>query len=334
MNTMVKLSTSNYSIWKPMMEDVLYCKDLHDPIEGDSAKPSDMSDKDQEKLNRKTIGCIRQSIKVSVFHHVSQETNAEALWEKLRSLYERKTTQNKAFIARKLVNLKLKEGKSIVKHLSEFQDLVNQMVTMKLAIDDELQALLLLSSLPDSQETLVVSLSNFAPNIVLQFAMVKDSLLNEETRRKNMGKDIAQALVIENRGRSNSRSSKGRGKSRSRLESKGKFKYFYCDKEGHIKRNCKAWKNKQKEDKNQKRADDENTATVIVLEDEVLAIGQDDCCTISDPYVEQVIDSAASCHVTPKNELFTSYKAGNFGRVKMGNDSYMDIVGIGDMCQG
>ena len=95
-----------------------------------------------------------------------------------------------------------------------------------------------------------MSLSNFAPNGVLQFAMVKDSLLNEETRRKNMGKDIAQALVTENRGRSKSRSSKGRGKSRSRLESKGKFKYFYCDKEGHIKRNCKAWKNKQKEDKN------------------------------------------------------------------------------------
>ena len=79
MNTMVKLSASNYSIWKPMMEDVLYCKDLYDLIEGDSAKPSDKSDKDWEKLNRKTIGCIRQCIDISVFHHVSQETNAEAL---------------------------------------------------------------------------------------------------------------------------------------------------------------------------------------------------------------------------------------------------------------
>ena len=86
MNTMVNLSASNYSIWKPMMEDVHYCKDLHDPIEGDSAKPSDISDRDCEKLNRKIIGCIRQCVDVSVFHHVSQETNAEALWEKLRSL--------------------------------------------------------------------------------------------------------------------------------------------------------------------------------------------------------------------------------------------------------
>ena len=101
--------------------------------------------------------------------------------------------------------------------------------------------------------------------------MVKDSLLNEETRRNDMGKDIAQTLVTENKGRSKSRSSKERGKLKSRSESKGKFKCFYCDK-GHIKRNCKAWKNKQKEDKNQKRVDDENTTAVIVLEDEILAI--------------------------------------------------------------
>ena len=41
-----------------MMEDVLYCKDLHDPIKGDSAKPSDMLDKDWEKLNRKLSGVL------------------------------------------------------------------------------------------------------------------------------------------------------------------------------------------------------------------------------------------------------------------------------------
>ena len=109
------------------------------------------------------------------------------------------------------MNFKLKEGEPIAKHLSEFQDLVNQMVTMKLVINDELQALLLMSSLPDSWETLVVSLSNSAPNDVLQLAMVKDNLLNGETRRKDMGKDITQALLTEDKRRNKSRNSKGRG---------------------------------------------------------------------------------------------------------------------------
>ena len=48
---------------------------------------------------------------------------------------------------------------------------------------------------------------------------------------------------------------------------------FTVIKKCHIKRNCKAWKNKQKEDKNQRKEDDENTVAVIVLEDGVLAIG-------------------------------------------------------------
>ena len=78
---------------------------------------------------------------------------------------------------------------------------------------------------------------------------------------------------------------KGKVNPKVNQSQKEKFKCFYYDKEGHIKRNYKAWKNKQKEDKNQKKSDDENTASVIVLEDEVLAIGQDDCCTVSDPYL-------------------------------------------------
>ena len=47
------------------------------------------------------------------------------------------------------MNLKLKDGNFIVKHLSDFQSLVNQLATMKMVLDDEFQALLLLSSLPD-----------------------------------------------------------------------------------------------------------------------------------------------------------------------------------------
>ena len=59
---MIKISASNYLIWKPMMKDVLYCKDLHDPIKGDNAKPSEMSDKDWEKLNRKTIDVLDNAL--------------------------------------------------------------------------------------------------------------------------------------------------------------------------------------------------------------------------------------------------------------------------------
>lgn len=43
---MIKLNSSNYSIWKPIMEDILYCKDLHEPIQGDDGKPVNKTDKE------------------------------------------------------------------------------------------------------------------------------------------------------------------------------------------------------------------------------------------------------------------------------------------------
>ena len=55
---MIKLTTTNYSLWKCIMEDLLNCKDLYDPIEGDSAKSSDMSDVDWKKLKKKILGAI------------------------------------------------------------------------------------------------------------------------------------------------------------------------------------------------------------------------------------------------------------------------------------
>ena len=85
---------------------------------------------------------------------------------------------------RRLVNLKYKYGNSVVEHLGNFQGLLNELSTMKLELDDEVQTLLLLSSLPDNWETLVVSLSNSTSNGVITVNMVKDYMFNEETKRK------------------------------------------------------------------------------------------------------------------------------------------------------
>ena len=147
---MIRLNASNYAIWKPRMEDVLYCRDLFDPIALKGVKPDGDKDGDWIKINRKTVGQIRQWIDHSVFHHVAQETDAYALWMKLEGMYQSKTARNKALIMRRLINLKLKNGVSVAEHTNEFHSLVNQLASVKLELEDEMQALLLLSSLPNS----------------------------------------------------------------------------------------------------------------------------------------------------------------------------------------
>ena len=58
--SMVKFLSSNYSIWKLQMKDLLLCKDLHDPNERDSAKLNKKTQKEWQKINKKIVRLIKQ----------------------------------------------------------------------------------------------------------------------------------------------------------------------------------------------------------------------------------------------------------------------------------
>jgi hypothetical protein len=97
--------------------------------------------------------------------------------------------------------------------------------------------------------------------------------------------------------------------------------------------NCRHWRKEQTEDKDHKH-DDEKGTTAVVDDEEVvvLSVQEQKCEHVDNIDDEWVVDSAATHHVIRTKELFTTYKAGDFGTVKMGNTSYSKIVGIGDVC--
>ncbi|XP_052119099.1 uncharacterized protein LOC127748527 [Arachis duranensis] len=101
------------------MEDMLYSKDLYDLVEGNKSKGT------KSNAEWKKFALIRQWLDLSMYPHVDTETNAEKMWNKLKELYERKNMQNKAFLIRKLANMKYTEGKSMPEYLSIFQETVN-----------------------------------------------------------------------------------------------------------------------------------------------------------------------------------------------------------------
>ena len=244
------------------------------------------------------------------------------------------TAVNKAFLFRKLVNSKYKEGTPIVEHLNEIKSIVNQLATMKITFDDELQALLLLSSLPESWETLEVTVSNSAPDGVVTMSQVTRSLLNEETRRKSSGSSHSEALVMENRGRgrSKSRAPYNRDKSRGRSSSISKkdVECYYCHKKGHMKRKCR--KLKFKEQKKEKNSEKKQNDTAIVIDGELMIIRDDASVNLIGQDMDWVIDYGASFHVTSRADFFTFYSQGEFVNVRMGNEDVSNIVGMGDIC--
>lgn len=102
-----------------------------------------------------------------------------------------------------------------------------------------------------------------------------------------------------------------------------------------MKRNCRMQKKEQNSEKNKKKkTDDQNTTTIVVDESEKLVVLSfvENHSYVTDSNTEWVINFAASYYTTPKRDAFIIYKVDNFGRVKMGNTNFTDIVGIGDIC--
>ena len=56
---MIKLTATNYALWRPRMEDLLNCKDLFDPLDAEGRNPDPTKEAEWKKMNRKTIGQIR-----------------------------------------------------------------------------------------------------------------------------------------------------------------------------------------------------------------------------------------------------------------------------------
>lgn len=334
LNRMVSLNGRNYHVWKGKMEDLLYVKRWHLPVFGEN-KPDNMSDADWALEHKVVCGFIRQFVDDNVLNHISKESHARTLWNKLESLYARKTGNNKMYLIKQFMSLKYKDGQSMSDHLNEFQGVIDQLSAMNVKFEDELQGLWLLGTLPDSWETFRMSLSNSAPDGIVTIEFAKSGVLNEEMRRKSQGSaSHCEALITESRGRSQSRGPKGKSKNRSKSRSWQKnVECHHCGKMGHIKKNCFKLKREKKNgsDSNEKKDHNQDDRVAAVTE-ELVIVCYDNNVNFACNETSWVIDSGASLHITSKKEFFTSYTPGNFGTLKMGNDGLAEVVGVGDVC--
>ena len=118
----------------------------------------------------------------------------------LSQMYEKPSVTNKVFLMKKLFCLKMQENGSVAEYLNTFNSNTAQLDTMEIIFADEIRALLILSGLPESWETLVVALSNSSSTAKLRFDDVTCTLLSDELRRKNNKEETAMTGLIVTRG--------------------------------------------------------------------------------------------------------------------------------------
>jgi hypothetical protein len=186
-----KFNGKIFELWKLNMEYLLVDIDQWIAVDPGTA-PRGTSTDEWKKMDRKANSTIRLCLSNLVLLNVSEEARTKNLWEKLGNLYQSKSLVNKVFLRKKLYNLRMKDGDSVAEHLNTFNTVVSQLVSIEIKILDEDKCIILLCSLPDSWDSLVVAIGSNTTS--LKFEEVVSSLLSEEMRQKNMEGHSKDAL--------------------------------------------------------------------------------------------------------------------------------------------
>ncbi|KAL2236674.1 UNVERIFIED_CONTAM: Retrovirus-related Pol polyprotein from transposon TNT 1-94 [Sesamum indicum] len=296
------------------MEAYLYGKDLYEPLAEKSEKTSD---EEWKVLDRKAMSAIILSLSRNVAYHVKGAKSTKEVLQTLADMYEKPSAMNKVMLMKKLFRLQMEERKSVADHLNDFNQLTTQLASVDIVFDDEVKALILLSSLPDSCDVVVTSVSTSSGKEKMKFDNIRDMMLNEETRRKQTGGSSGSALHTESRGRPDTRG-KYRGRSRSRGKNKGKKEMvcWNCEKPGHMKSECRAPK-KEREGRTANAATEEITDALLL--------------SVSSSSDDWVVDSGASFHSCSNKDIMEPLTSGDFDLVYLADNKPLKIVGKGDV---
>ncbi|GJU57972.1 hypothetical protein Tco_1235738 [Tanacetum coccineum] len=82
-----------------------------------------------------------------VLREVNKEDSAVSVWLKLETLYMTKSLANKLYLKKKLFTYYMDSSKKLSEHIEEFNKLIGDLANIDVDIDDEDQALMLLTSL-------------------------------------------------------------------------------------------------------------------------------------------------------------------------------------------
>ncbi|KAK1430235.1 hypothetical protein QVD17_12833 [Tagetes erecta] len=302
-----KFNGTDFSWWKMQINALLVQKDLEVVLTW--VKPGKLELEDWESKDKKARAVITLSLSKNVAFNIMKETTASGMMKALSNMYEKPSAANKVFLIRELVNTRMKESSSVTEHINKLNSILSRLESVDIKFEDEVQALLLLSSLPDSWSGTVTAITGSTSTFT--FEGIRDLVLGEDVRRRNSGGSSSELLNV-GRGRKTNRGNGSKNRKRSQSRARNDVTCWNCKQVGHFKNQCP----NEKHEAN----------TVEDSEDDDVLI-----CSVENSVDSWVMDSGASFHATHSSEALQNLKEGDFGKVRLANDDVLDVTGMGDI---
>ena len=309
-----KLNSSNYSTWSYKAK-LLLMKDkvwdvIRDPLPEVEKRDADWTSKDEAA--QVIIGLL---VEDSQLRHINNATTAHEQWNKLKVYYEKTTLSSQMALNRRLFKTVLEEGGNMDHHITKITEIIDSLAKHGQDIPDTTIVGILLGSIPESYDSLVMALeSRAAKDITSDF--IKEKLSNEYNRRQNM-REV----------RDNSIDDSAMKVEHKEVGTKGKISCFFCKKTGHFKKDChkyKTWKNKQgKANRVTECGKSHSDVCFLTKVTDLKTKGEQiigkTCVSIKEKQADYTwyIDSGATSHMTASKEFFTEFDPSMKGSVQL-----------------
>lgn len=197
-----KLDEGNYDSWHVHMKSVLVHNELWKYANGSlKCDPTWTREQKAEWENRdeKALAIILLSVKGSQLNYIKKCKYSAEAWDKLAEVYKPRGPVQKVMLYKKLMNLKMAENEDMAEYLNKFQNIMEKLADVGIELQDELVAIILLSSLPPNFENFIVAMES--RDELPSTHALKLKLLEEGERRVNANINITasrsqQAFVV------------------------------------------------------------------------------------------------------------------------------------------
>ncbi|GJS83328.1 retrovirus-related pol polyprotein from transposon TNT 1-94 [Tanacetum coccineum] len=162
-----------------------------DPFSGtmtDADKTAALKTDVYKKAHSALLLCLDNKM----LREVNKEDFVAGVWLKLETLYMTKSLANKLYLKKKPFTFYMHLGKKLSGHIDEFNKLIGDLANIDVNIDDEDQALMLLTSLPSSYDNFVETFLYGRESLTLEDVL--SSLNSRELKKRTDAKDDGDGL--------------------------------------------------------------------------------------------------------------------------------------------
>ncbi|GJW24820.1 retrovirus-related pol polyprotein from transposon TNT 1-94, partial [Tanacetum coccineum] len=161
--------------------------------------PGTMTDADKTAtlktdVYKKAHSALLLCLDNKVLREVNKEDSAAGVWLKLETFYMTKSLANKLYLKKNLFTFYIDSGKKLSEHIDEFNKLIGDLANIDVDIDDEDQALMLLTSLPSLYDNFVETLLYGRESLTLEDVL--SSLNSRELKKRTDAKDDGDRLYV------------------------------------------------------------------------------------------------------------------------------------------